>query len=276
MVHLAQRGELPPLGEAAHHRAIELQDLDRLLFEQRAAAVARELALARRERDARLLREQLELAPVVGPAHRLLEPARPRAARAGARPRSRSARSQPRFTSTIRSLSLPITSRTSARRSMSSASGTPPALALKPVCPCALQHLHLVAQLGHVLAVAVIGAGHVARHFAAIAAEEPVQRQLRGLADDVPAGDVDRGGDAHQRFARPAFLVREPLPGQGEQLLVQPLRRERVGADDQLADAAAERVDRRFDRRVAGGDADALDRPRRSARARGSRSPWER
>src|SRR5215510_2979246 len=47
------------------------------------------------------------------------------------------ARSQPRFTSIMRSRSLPMTSRTSATRSMSWASGRPPAFALKPVCPCA-------------------------------------------------------------------------------------------------------------------------------------------
>src|SRR5438046_4810601 len=77
MVHLAKRGELAALGEAAHHGAVELQDLDRPFFEQRAAAVAGQLALASRERDARLLRQQLQLPAVVGPAHRLFQPARP-------------------------------------------------------------------------------------------------------------------------------------------------------------------------------------------------------
>src|SRR5438552_2574180 len=77
MVHLAERGELAALGEAAHHGAVELQDLDRLLLEQRAAAVAGQLAFAGRQRDARLLRQQLQLPAVVGPAHRLFQPARP-------------------------------------------------------------------------------------------------------------------------------------------------------------------------------------------------------
>src|SRR5204863_7257053 len=77
MVHLAERGELAALGEAAHHGAVELQDLDRLLLEQRAAAVAGQLALAGRQRDARLLRQQLQFPAVGGPAHRLFPPARP-------------------------------------------------------------------------------------------------------------------------------------------------------------------------------------------------------
>ena len=164
VIEFAQCGQFSTFGEAAHHRAVELQNLDRLFLQQRAAAVAGEFALARGKRNARLLREQLELATIVRPAHRLLQPARTQAVPADARLRSRSARSQPRLTSTIRSLSSPMTSRTSASRSMSSFSGTPPALRLEPGVALGFQHLHLVAQFGHGLAVAIVGAGHIARH----------------------------------------------------------------------------------------------------------------
>jgi hypothetical protein len=47
VVEFAQRCELPALRKAAHHGAIELKNLDCLLFQQRAAAVAREFAFAR-------------------------------------------------------------------------------------------------------------------------------------------------------------------------------------------------------------------------------------
>src|SRR5262249_11068780 len=87
------------------------------------------------------------------------------------------------------------------------------------------------------------------------------ERQLGDLADDVPARDVHRGGDAHDRLARPALLARDALRSQREHALIQTLGRERILANDQLGDAGAERVDRGLDRRVAGGDADALDAP---------------
>ena len=44
VVQLGQRGELAPHGETAHARAVELQYLDRLLLEQRAAALRGQLA----------------------------------------------------------------------------------------------------------------------------------------------------------------------------------------------------------------------------------------
>src|ERR1051325_6452938 len=178
------------------------------------------------------------------------------------------ARSQPRFTSTIRSLSGPMISRTSASRSMSSPSGALPALALNPGGPCAFrlcisdpphalaerrparlglepgvplrfQHLHLIAQLRRRLAVAVVGTGHEAGDLAAIAAEQAVQRQLGHLSDQVPARYVDRRGNADDRLARPALLARTPLPGQRKELLVALLRRERVHPEALFADLAA-------------------------------------
>jgi hypothetical protein len=45
-------GELAALGKATEHRAIELRDLDCVFFQEGAAAIARELALARRQRNA--------------------------------------------------------------------------------------------------------------------------------------------------------------------------------------------------------------------------------
>src|SRR5262249_44516369 len=48
VVQLAQPGELAPFGKASHHRAVELQDANRLLLEYRPAAVARKLAFAGR------------------------------------------------------------------------------------------------------------------------------------------------------------------------------------------------------------------------------------
>src|SRR5437667_254056 len=132
-------------------------------------------------------------------------------------------------------------------------------LRLEALVSLRLQHLDLVAQLGLRLAVAVVRAGDVARHLAAVAAEQAVERQPGHLAEDVPGGNVHCGRDPHHGFARPALLVRPALPRQGEELLVKLLRSERIGADDQLADAAAKGVDRRLDGRVAGGEADALD-----------------
>ena len=142
---------------------------------------------------------------------------------------------------------------------MSSPSGSAAGLGLEPGVSLRLQHLHLVAQLGQRLAVAVVGAGHVAGHFAAIAAEQAIERQLRHLTDQVPARDVDRGGNADDRLARPALLARAALPGQREELLVDALGRERVHADDELGDAALESGDRGLDRRVARRDADPLE-----------------
>ncbi len=52
VIELARRRELASLREAAEHRAIKLQDLNRLLFQQRAAAISCELTLAGGERYA--------------------------------------------------------------------------------------------------------------------------------------------------------------------------------------------------------------------------------
>ena len=53
--------------------------------------------------------------------------------------------------------------------------------------------------------------------------------------------------------------MRPALPGQGEERLVYPFRRQRIGTDDEVGDAALEGMNRSFDRGIAGGDADALD-----------------
>ena len=142
---------------------------------------------------------------------------------------------------------------------MSCASAEAARLGLEAGMALRLEHLHLVAQLGQRLAVTVVRAGDVAWHFAAVAAEQTVQRQPRRLADDVPGGDVHGGGNAHQRLPRPALLVGQALRRQREQLLVEPFRRERVGTQDQLGDTAAQTLDDRSDGPIAGGKPDALD-----------------
>src|SRR5215470_6962426 len=76
MVELTQRRKLSAHGEAAKHRAIELQYLDGLFLYQRPAAIAGALALTRRERNARLSRQQLQLTPIIGPAYGFLQPAK--------------------------------------------------------------------------------------------------------------------------------------------------------------------------------------------------------
>src|SRR4029077_11253429 len=125
--------------------------------------------------------------------------------------------------------------------------------------PLVLEHVNLVLQLRERLAVAVVRAGDVAGHGVPVAAEEAVQRQLRDLADDVPERDVHGRRDADDRLARPLLLVRQPLPGQREELLVEGFGRERVGTDDLVRDPGLHRVNRRLDRRVARRDADPLD-----------------
>src|SRR5947208_4863215 len=258
MVHLAERGELAALGEAAHHGAVELQDLDRLLLEQRAAAVAGQLAFAGRQRDARLLRQQLQFPAVVGPAHRLFQPARPqRLEQAGAVDGGGEVPAAVHVDHQVLVVADDFTHQRQALHVLAERQAA--GLRLEALVSLRLQHLDLVAQLGLRLAVAVVRAGDVARHLAAVAAEQAVKRQPGHLAEDVPGGNVHCGRDPHHGFARPAFLVRPALPCQGEELLVKLLRSERIGADDQLADAAAKGVDRRLDGRVAGGEADALD-----------------
>src|SRR2546430_13975164 len=258
MVHLAQRGELAALGEAAHHGAVELQDLDRLLLEQRAAAVAGQLAFAGRQRDARLLRQQLQFPAVVGPAHRLFQPARPqRLEQAGAVDGGGEVPAAVHVDHQVLVVADDFTHQRQALQVLAERQAA--GLGLEPLVCLRLQHLDLVAQRGRRLAVAVVRAGDVARHLAAVAAEQAVERQPGHLAEDVPGGNVHCGRDPDHGFARPAFLVRPALPRQGEELLVKLLPSERIGADDQLADAAAKSVDRRLDGRVAGGEADALD-----------------
>src|SRR5262245_44954808 len=205
VVHLAQRGELPPLGEAAHHGAVELEDADRLLFEQRAAAEAGELAFAAGERDAGAHREQLELAPVVRPAHRLLQPARPqRLEQSRALDRGLEV---PGAVHVHHQVALVADHLAHQRHALDVFLERQPAdLALEAGVALRLEHLDLVAQLGHVLALAVIGAGDIAWHLAAVATEQPVERQVGDLAHDVPGCDVNRRRDAHDRLARPTLL----------------------------------------------------------------------
>ena len=132
-------------------------------------------------------------------------------------------------------------------------------LGLEALVALRLEHLYFVLQFGHVLAVAVIGAGDVAGDFAAKAAEQPVQRQPGSLADDVPGGDVDGGSDAHYGFAGPAAFRGDALRGQPENSVMQFFRCQRIFADDVVGDPGLERLDRRFDRRIAGGDANAFE-----------------
>src|SRR5437762_7378304 len=258
MVHLAGRGELAALGEAAHHGAVELQDLDRLLLEQRAAAVAGQLALAGRQRDARLLRQQLQFPAVVGPAHRLFQPARPQGLeQAGAVDGGGEVPAAVHVDHQVLVVADDFTHQRQALQVLAERQAA--GLGLEALVSLRLQHLDLVAQLGGRLAVAVVRAGDVARHLAAEAAEQAVKRQPGRLAEDVPGRNVYCGRDPDHGFARPALLVRPALPRQSEELLVKLLRSERIVADDQLADAAAKGVDRRLDGRIAGGEADALD-----------------
>jgi hypothetical protein len=225
---------------------------------QRAAAVARELALARRQRDARLLREELHLPAVVGPAHRLFQPARTERLEQA---RALDRRGQiPAAVHVDHQVPVGADHLAHQREPLDVLAERHAAgLGLEAGMALGLEHLHLVAQLGERLAVAVVSAGHVAGHDAAVAAEQPVERQAGDLADQIPGGEVDRCRDAHQRLPRPLLLRREALPGEREQLLVERLRRERVGAHHELAEAAFQRMDRRLDRGVARGDADALD-----------------
>ena len=77
---------------------------------------------------------------------------------------------------------------------------------LKRLMTLLQHHLHLIPELLQAFLLPVIATGGVAGHLIAVAAEEPVERQLCGLAQQVPTGQVHGGGQANHGLPRPATL----------------------------------------------------------------------
>ena len=87
-------------------------------------------------------------------------------------------------------------------------------LGLERPVPLGFEHLHFLAQLAQVLAIAVITAGNVAGHGVPVSTKQPIERQLALLPENIPHGDINRGrGQQYFGFA-PAFFSRDSLPGQ--------------------------------------------------------------
>src|SRR5262249_29899890 len=109
-------------------------------------------------------------------------------------------------------------------------------------------HRSLTPEIVRALAVAVVEAGDVGGHARAERpAEELVDGPLRGLAHEVPEGDIDGADGGHElpALAREGRDAPHARVGQGEQILPDPLDAGRILADDErcyaledLADAA--------------------------------------
>ncbi len=142
---------------------------------------------------------------------------------------------------------------------MSSASVSPAGLGLEAGVTLRRQHLYFVAQFDEVLAVAIIRACDIAGYAIAVAAEQAMQWQSRNLANDVPTGDVDRRGDADECLPAPAFLVRQALTGQRQQLFMQSFGSQRIHIENLLGHASAQGLGYRLGRCVACRETESFD-----------------
>ena len=254
VVQLRQRRQLAAHREAAHARAIELQYADRLFLEQRAATVGAVLAFTRRQRNIGILRQQLQQPPIVVPMHRFFKPARIDLRQL--LDRGQRHRQVPAAIDVDHQLGViaddlahhPQPLHVFLERERTD-------LGLERGMPLRLEHMHFIAQLVEVLAVAVIGAGDVTGHPVAVTAEQPVKRLAGTLANQVPAGDIDRRRGQHQLRLAPALVGGDSLPGDRDQLAVKPLRGQRVGADDEVLQAIGEHFRGRLERGVAAAEA---------------------
>ena len=257
VVEFRQGREFSAHGESAHTRAVELHDLYRLLLQQRAHAVAGLLALPGGEGDVRLSRENLEFAPVVEPSHGFFEPA---GTDFGEQARALDGGGQiPRAVHVEHEFGLiadDLADDPQALHVLFERGATDFRLE-RPVSLVA-EHFHLLAQLGQILTLSVIGAGDVAGDFLPEAAEEAEQGLARGLSQQIPHGEVDcRAGD-EQPVPGPFLYIGELLVGDGENLLIEPLGCEGVLADDEFFQSFVEHLGRALDEQAAAAQAEAF------------------
>ena len=132
-------------------------------------------------------------------------------------------------------------------------------LGLEAAVPSGDQPFNLVAQFGVILAFAIVSTGDIAGHRVAPAAEQLRQRHAGDLADDVPAGQVDRRGDADERLTPPALFASQPGGGQAEDLAVEPLGRRGVFAEDLFGEVCFEDPRDGRDVGIGGGKSKAFD-----------------
>mmetsp|Transcript_35242 Transcript_35242/g.112079 ORF Transcript_35242/g.112079 Transcript_35242/m.112079 type:complete len:242 (-) Transcript_35242:275-1000(-) len=233
VVQLAEPRELSALGEAPIHCHVELQDLNRLLLQHSTAAIAGDLTLAARERDAGLLRQQLQQPPVILPLQRLLQPPRVQGLQEACTLNGRG--KIPRAVDIHHEVLVRSNGISDDSHPVDVLFQLPlPALCLETCVALIKHHLHLVPQFRLVFPVAVVTACGVDGHLIPETAEQPVKGQTGGLAHDVPARNVHRGARPDNGLARPALLARSPAGREAEQLLVQSLRSKGVLADDQV------------------------------------------
>mmetsp|Transcript_17335 Transcript_17335/g.35144 ORF Transcript_17335/g.35144 Transcript_17335/m.35144 type:complete len:244 (+) Transcript_17335:316-1047(+) len=236
MVQLAQRSEFPAFRKPAVHRAVELQDLDRLLLDHCPATVARDLTFPAGNRDACLLRQQLDASPVVLPAHRLLQPSRPQRFQQ-ANPLHGGAE-VPRAVDVDHEVLVIAKNFTDVSQAVNVLEQCEsPRFDLESDVSLVLHHLQFIPQFRVVFAIPVIAACRVNRHFVPVPSKQSIQGQIGTFAHDVPTRKVNRRAAANHCFAGPALLARRPAGREAEQSLVQPLRGQGVLANDEIGKA---------------------------------------